>query len=78
MRAFDLPSLAGVNGAFVLPPRRAFATGAQDGCVIDHDVHPAGRSALGQALRQSARYRLPVAELSRGVSRFPAGQRTTS
>ena len=33
------------------PPRRAFATGAQDRCAVRHDVHAAGRGAPGQALR---------------------------
>ena len=85
LRAFDLPSVAGVNGAFGIHPRRAFATGAQDGCVVFHDVYPAGRGAPGQALRLegAARAVVPVgtvalAEWSRGVSRFLAGQRTTS
>ena len=51
MRAFDLPSVAGVDGAFVISPHCAFAAGAQDGCAVRHDVHPAGRHAPGQALR---------------------------
>lgn len=50
MRAFDLPSVTGVDRVFVFTPCRALAPGAQDGCVGCHDVHPAGRGALRQTL----------------------------
>jgi hypothetical protein len=51
VRAFDAPSVSGVDRAFRLAPGGASAAGAEDGGVVCHDVNAPRRCALRQALR---------------------------
>jgi transposase len=75
VRAFDLPSVAGVDRVVVFTPCRAFAPGAQDGRLVGDDMHPAGWRALGQALRleRAARAVAPVSAIPSAGFRAVAG-----
>lgn len=48
--SFDLPSVTGVDRAFVIPPRGSFAASPKNGCVVCHDVLPAGWGASRQTM----------------------------
>ena len=65
----------GVDRVVVFTPCRAFAPGAQDGRVVGDDMHPAGRRALGQALRleRAARAVAPVSVIPSAGFRAVAG-----
>ena len=75
VRAFDPPSVAGVDRVVVFTPCRAFAPGAQDGRVVGDDMHPAGRRAPGQALRleRAARAVAPASAIPSAGFRAVAG-----
>jgi len=73
--AFDAPAVSGVDRMVVLAPCQAFASGAQDGRVVRDDMHPAGRCAVGQALRLEGATRAVVSVGAIPSPGFRAGPR---
>lgn len=51
MRTFDAPAVPCIDRLIVFVPRQAPAPGTQNSRMVRYNMHPAGRRALGQALR---------------------------